>query len=154
MKVEKNKVVAFHYTLRLDSGKIFDSTTAHKPLYILVGYHQVIPGLENALLGMKIGDIIDGKIEPKDGYGLRRKKLIKSYPRTIIPSNIFLKKGLILSARTKSGQQVKVIVKSFDDNQVVLDSNHPLAGKELNFKAKIIHIREATLNELQAGVVT
>jgi FKBP-type peptidyl-prolyl cis-trans isomerase SlyD len=153
MQVEKNKVVAFYYTLRLDSGKVFDATAVHKPLHILVGYNQVIPGLENALMGMKTGDKKNGKIEPKDGYGLINKKLLKVYPRNTIPKNINLKKGLILRRRKKNGQQVKVVVKSYNETEVVLDSNHPLAGKNLSFRTKIVHIREATQEELQAGIV-
>jgi len=153
MQVEKNKVVAFHYTLRLDSGKVFDSTSNRKPLHILVGHHQVIPGLENALMGMKIGDKKNGKIEPKDAYGFINDKLVKAYPRNIIPKHINLKEGRILRGRKKDGQQKKVVVKSYNETEVVLDSNHPLAGKILSFKTKIVHIREATQKELQAGLV-
>ncbi|MBN2413058.1 FKBP-type peptidyl-prolyl cis-trans isomerase [candidate division KSB1 bacterium] len=101
MQVEKNKVVVFHYTLRFDSGKIFDSTTARRPMHILIGYHQVISGLENALMGMKIGDKKNGVIEPKDAYGPIDEKLFKVYPRNIIPGNINLKKGRILRRRKK-----------------------------------------------------
>ena len=153
MQVEKNKVVAFHYTLKLDSGKKFRATTAHNPLHILVGYNQVIPGLENALIGMKVGDKKNGKIEPKDGYGLIDKKLVKAYPRNMIPKSIHLKKGLILRLRNKNSQQVKkMVVKSYNETKVILDSNHPLAGKNLSFKTKIVDIREATQEELQAGI--
>ena len=153
MQVEKNKVVAFYYTLRLDSGKIYDSTADRKPLHILVGYNQVIPGLENALMGMKIGDKKSGTIEPKDAYGFINEKRVKVFPRNIFPRDINLKKGGILRGRTKNGQQVKVMVKSYNETEVVLDSNHPLAGKNLSFKTKIVHIREATQEELQAGKV-
>ena len=153
MQVEKNKVVVFHYTLRLDSGEIFDSTTVHKPLRILVGYHQVIPGLENALMGMKIGDKKIGTIDPKDGYGLINKNLVKRFPRNRIPDKINLKKGSILRQRKNNGQQVEMVVKSYNETEVVLDSNHPLAGENLSFKTKVVNIREATQEELQAGIV-
>ena len=153
MQVEKNKVVAFHYTLRLDSGKVFESTAAQNPLHILVGYRQVIPGLENALMGMKIGAKKIGKIKPKDAYGFINEKLIKVYPQNIIPGKINLKKGQLLIRRKKNGRQAKVVVKSYNETEVVLDSNHPLAGKDLSFRTKIVHIREATQKELQAGIV-
>ena len=154
MQVEKNKVVAFHYTLRSDSGKVFESSAARNPLHILVGYRQVIPGLENALMGMKIGDKKIGKIKPKDAYGFINEKLVKVYPRNTIPRKINLKKGQLLIRRKKNGRQAKVVVKSYNETEVVLDSNHPLAGKDLSFRTKIVHIREATQEELQAGLVT
>ena len=153
MRVEINKVVTFHYILRLDSGEIFDSTTLRKPVNIIVGHHQVIPGLENAIMGMQIGEKKDGIIEPKDGYGYINDKLVKTYPRKIVPNSIALHIGRIISAKKKNGQLVKVVVKSYDDSEVVLDANHPAAGKKLNYKTKIIHIREATQAELQAGTV-
>lgn len=153
MRVEKNRVVVFHYTLRLNSGEIFDSTTTQKPVHILVGHHQVITGLENAIMGMQIGQKKDGTIEPQDAYGFINKKLIKIYPREMIPSGIALHIGRTLNAKKKNGQRIKVIVKSYNESEVVLDSNHPGAGETLNFKAKIVDIREATLEELQAGTV-
>jgi FKBP-type peptidyl-prolyl cis-trans isomerase SlyD len=153
MQVEKNKVVAFHYALRTDSGKIFDSTTARKPLLILVGHNQVIPGLENALMGMKIGDKKNGKIEPKDAYGLISEKSVKAYPRKLIPDNISLKEGQVLRGKKKNGQFMKVVVKSYNETKVVLDLNHPLAGKSVSYKIKVVNIREATQEELQAGVI-
>jgi FKBP-type peptidyl-prolyl cis-trans isomerase 2 len=151
MQVEKNKVVVFYYTLRLDSGKILESTTAHEPLHILVGYHQIIPGLEKALMGMKMGDKKSGTIEAKEAYGLINEKLVKVYPRSKIPRDINLKRGRILKVRMKNGKQIKVVVKSCNETEVVLDSNHPLAGKNLRFRTKIVHIREATQKEMQAG---
>jgi len=151
MKVEKNKVVLIHYTLSLDSGEIFASTTAHKPIPILVGYHQVIPGLENAIMGMKIGQKKNGKIQPQDAYGFINEKLVKAYPRTMVPQGITLQVGRILSAKRKNGQHVKVVVRSYNESEVILDANHPVAGKDLNFKTKIVDIREATQEELQTG---
>ena len=153
MQVEKNKVVVFHYTLRTESGKIFDSTSTRNPLFILVGHHQVIPGLENALMGMKIGDKKNGKIEPKDAYGFISDRNVKTYPRNLIPGNISLKEGQVLRGKKKNGQLVKVVVKSYNETEVVLDLNHPLAGKSVSYKIKIVNIREATQEELQAGVI-
>ncbi len=149
MQVEKNKIVALHYILRLDSGEIVDSTATHKPVYILVGHHQVIPGLEMAIMGMKAGDIKDGTIEPIDAYGLKEDRLVKVYSRNFIPQSIALYTGRILSAKKKNGQKVKVVVKSFNETEVVLDSNHPLAGEKLNYKIKILQIKDATPQQLQ-----
>lgn len=149
MQVEKNKVVYFYYTLRLDSGELFDSTAARKPLRILVGHHQVIPGLEKAIMGMKVGDKKDGIIEPMDAYGFKKDKLVKAYPRNIIPQNIALYIGRTLGVKKKNGRKLKVVVKSFNETEVVLDSNHPIAGEKLNFRTKIVQIRDATPRELE-----
>ncbi len=151
MAVEKDKVVAFHYSLRLDSGELFDATTTHKPLVILVGHDQVIPGLEKAIMGMKVGDKKDGTIAAQDAYGFINEKLVKAFPRKLIPQSIALYIGRILRVKKKNGQQVNVVVKSYSETEVVLDSNHPLAGKNLNFKTKIVDIRDATPMELQSG---
>ncbi|MBN1982991.1 MAG: peptidylprolyl isomerase [Chitinivibrionales bacterium] len=152
MKVEKNKIVSFHYTLRLDSGEIYDSTTADKPKHILVGHDQVIPGMEKAIMGMKIGEKKSGTIEPQDAFGFIDEKLVKAYPLTMVPPNITLHIGQILSAQKKNGQEVTVVVKSHNDTQVVLDANHPIAGERLSYKTKIVDIREATQEELQSEV--
>ncbi len=152
MYVEKNRVVTLYYTLSLDSGEIIDSTPLQKPLHILVGYHHILPGLENAIIGMKSGDKKSGTIEPKDAYGLVDEKLFKEYPRDLFPVNITLQNGQRLNKLMKNGQQIKVVVKSFNATRVVLDSNHPLAGQELKFKTKIVNIRKATLEELKSGI--
>ena len=152
MKVEKDKVVTFHYTLRLSSGEIFDATTTNKPVHILVGHHQVIPGLEKAIMGMKEGGKKEGTIKPEDAYGFVKENLIKVYPRQFIPGSIALHIGRIISARKKNGQMVKAVVKSYTESEVVLDVNHPVAGKSLSFLTKIVHIREATQEELLAGM--
>jgi len=153
MKVENNKVVTFHYTLKFDSGEVFDSTTLHNPVNILVGQHQVIPGLEKAIMGMRVGETKDGIIEPRNAYGYFNEKLVKAYPRKFIPSSIALHIGRIIKARKKNGQMVNVVVKSYNETEVVLDLNHPGAGQKVNFKTRIINIREATPEELQSGTV-
>ncbi len=154
MQVEINKVVAIYYTLSLDSGDIIVTTKAQKPKYILVGYHQIIPGLEKAILELKIGDQKKGTIDPKDAYGPINEKRIRAYPRNTIPNSIDLKIGRILKTRKKNGQHVKSVVKSYNEKEVILDSNHPYTGETLNFKLKIVHIREATREELESGKLT
>ncbi|HHM24450.1 MAG TPA: peptidylprolyl isomerase [Bacteroidetes bacterium] len=151
MKVEKDKVVSLHYTLTLDSGEVVDSSREREPFTFLVGHGQIIPGLEEALMGMKVGDKKTVKIAPKDAYGERNEELVKSVDRSLIPENIELYEGLILTGQSETGEEIEVTVASFNDKEVVLDMNHPLAGQNLTFEVEIVDIRDATPEELAHG---
>jgi len=153
MKVEKDKVVSFHYTLTLDSGEVIDTSLERDPLTFIVGYQQIIPGLEQALLGMSVGDKKAVTVEPADAYGNRDENMIMSVSRDRIPGDVNLYEGLVLSGKNENGAIIEAIVKSFDDNNVVIDFNHPLSGKILNFDAEIVDIRDATSDELAHGHV-
>lgn len=153
MQVEKDKVIGFHYTLIMNSGKIMDSTVGSKPKYIIVGHNQIISEFENALMGMKVGDKKKIKVELKDAYGVRDENLIMVIPRNRISNDINLREGLILKKRNKYGQQMKAVVKSYNKNKVVLDLNHPLAEQNFNFVTEIVNIRTATSKELKDGHV-
>jgi len=147
MQVEKDKVVAFHYKLTLDSGEVVDSSEDREPLNFLVGYGQIIPGLEKELIGMKVGDKKTVKVESKEGYGERDEELMQIVERNQIPENIELKKGLVLRANKEDGDVVEFTVQSFDEEKVVFDLNHPLAGETLNFDTEIVNIRDASEQE-------
>ena len=153
MKVEKGRVVRFHYNLKLESGEQIESTFNHEPFSFIVGKNQIIPALEKGLLGMQVGEKREVKVEAKDGYGERDEKLFQVVNRNRIPPNINLQEGLVLRGNNKKGETVEVRVSSFDENQVVVDLNHPLAGETLNFETEIVKIREATPEELKADHV-
>ena len=153
MQVEKNMVVAFHYTLTLDSGEVVDSSEGREPLNFLVGYGQIIPGLEKELIGMKAGEKKAVKVESKEGYGERDEELVQTVPRDQIPDNIELTEGLVLRANKEDGDIIEFTVKSFDESKVVFDLNHPLAGETLNFDTEVVNIRDATEQEISHGHV-
>ncbi|MBN2411751.1 peptidylprolyl isomerase [candidate division KSB1 bacterium] len=153
MQVEKDKVVAFHYKLTLDSGEIVDSSEDREPLNFLVGHGQIIPGLEKELIGMKVGEKKSVQVDSKDGYGERDEELLQIVDRDQIPENIELKEGLVLRANKDDGEIVEFTVQSFDEEKVVFDLNHPLAGETLNFDTEIINIRNATEEEISHGHV-
>jgi len=148
MQVEKDKVVAFHYKLTLDSGQVVDSSEGREPLNFLVGYGQIIPGLEKELMGMQVGEEKSVRVDSKEGYGERDEQLIQVVSRDQIPENIELKEGLVLRANKEDGDIVEFTVKSFDEKEVVFDLNHPLAGETLNFETKVVDIRDATEQEI------
>ena len=153
MKVAKDKVVSFHYTLTLDSGDVLDTSLERDPLNFIVGHQQIVPGLEQALLGMGVGDKKAVTVKPADAYGDRDETMIMSVSRDRIPADVDLYEGLVLSGKNEDGMAIEGFVKSFDEKDVVIDFNHPLAGKILQFDTKIVDIREATSEELEHGHV-
>lgn len=150
MKVAKNAVVSMHYTLTMDDGTEVDSSVGGEPLVFLFGSGEIIPGLENALQGKATGDQLKVKIAPTDGYGEYDKNLTRTVPRKAFQSTNDLAVGMQFEAMTEDGPVVMSITKVEGDN-ITVDANHPLAGKNLNFDVKIVAIREATKDEVTHG---
>jgi FKBP-type peptidyl-prolyl cis-trans isomerase 2 len=149
MLVEKDNMVSIHYNLKLDSGETVDSSRSNnQPLEFLFGYESIIPALEKVMSGMKVGEKTTAKISAEEGYGLRDEKLIQSIPVSQMPQDIELEEGMILSGSNPNGEKFQVIVKSFDENSVEIDMNHPLAGENLNFEVEIMQIRKASEEEI------
>ena len=153
MQIEKDMVVTMHYELTLDSGEVIDSSQGREPLQFIFGHGMIIPGLEKELLSLKTGDKKSVTVQPEEGYGLVNEQLIQTISRTQLPPDMELKEGMVLTGKNEQGQQFEVGVKSFNDSEVVIDMNHPLAEKVLNFKTDIIDIRPATSEELNHGNV-
>ncbi|MGI0406778.1 FKBP-type peptidyl-prolyl cis-trans isomerase [Helicobacter himalayensis] len=151
--IEKNKVVSIEYeVIDTQSGDIIDSNKGGAPLEFLVGANQVIAGLENALLGKKTGEVIKTEIKPEYAYGVYQADLIQEVAREQF-SGIDLKEGMTLFGQSDDGQTAQVIVKGFNDEVVIIDYNHPLAGKALSFEVKVLGVRDASeLEILQGGV--
>eukprot|EP00903_Cladosiphon_okamuranus_P000876 g874.t1 len=132
--------VQLHYKGTLDDGSVFDSSEGREPLEFTVGSGQIIPGLDRAIPGMKVGDEKTVRIEPEDAYGPHNPDARQAVPRTNIPENVPLEIGLQLQAQTDNGQMMTVTVVEISDEEVVLDANHPLAGKVLVFEIQITGI--------------
>lgn len=130
--------VKVHYTGTLDDGTVFDSSEGKQPLEFTIGENQVIPGFENNIKDMKLTQEKNFKIKPQDAYGEVNSQLIISVPREKFPPEVQVGGHLILKG--PQGQQIPAIIKEIKDNIVVIDLNHPLAGKELNFKVKVAAI--------------
>lgn len=145
MKVEKGNKVKIEYEGKLDNGDVFDSSEKHgQDLEFTIGQGRVIPGFENAVLGMEKGQEKEVKIEAKDAYGEKRPELTQKIPKSQLPEDVQEKvqAGMVLGMQTPQGQQVPVNVLEVSDSEITLDMNHPLAGKNLNFKIKVIDIGE------------
>ena len=138
--IEKGNVVSVHYTGKLTDGTTFDSSQGREPLTWQFGSGQMIPGFENALVGKNIGDKVEsGIISPEDAYGQVREDLIVEVPKEQMPGEVQV--GLTLEASGDNGQSIPVKVKEIKENHVVIDGNHPLAGKEIQFDIEIIDIQ-------------
>lgn len=151
-KVEDGVVVSMEYKLTVD-GQVLDSSDEAGPLQFLAGYGNIIPGLENEMMGMKIGDSKEVTVQPADGYGEFDEEAFMEVPRAEFPTDMKLEEGLELHVTDEEGDHRAAYVTSFDDKTVKLDFNHPLAGAELNFYVKVVALRKPTDEELDHGHV-
>lgn len=136
--IKEGSKVKFDYTLTVD-GKVTDTSAGRGPLEYVHGAGHIIPGLEKELLGMKVGDKKTVKVAPEEGYGLVLEEAIRRVPKEAIGGAENLKVGDMVGA-SNEGHTFRAVVKEITDKEVVLDFNHPLAGKELNFDVEIKEI--------------
>ena len=153
MKVGKDKVVLMHYTLKNDAGDVIDSSDGADPLPFLQGHGNIIPGLESALEGSKVGDKLDVSIKPEEGYGERMKDAIQEIPSSALKGVDEVKVGMQLQSQDKDGNAFLVNVTKIEDDKITVDANHPLAGQTLHFSVSIESIRKAEAEELSHGHV-
>ncbi len=130
--------VRVHYTGTLDDGTEFDSSAGRDPLEIQIGSKQIIPGLEDALVGMAEGEAKSVTLQPDDAYGPHDPQFIQVVARDRIPPEIDLQVGTLLQATDGGGNQMRVQVVEVNDSEVTLDANHPLAGKALTFALTLV----------------
>jgi FKBP-type peptidyl-prolyl cis-trans isomerase SlyD len=146
-----NRVLTFHYTLKDDQGQTLDSSQGHEPLSILEGQGQIIPKLEAELVSMKVGDKKKVAIGHKDAYGEYNDQLIRKVsPKDMPKKNVKVGDEFEVSA---GNRRTVVIVTNITKDEVTLDGNHPLAGKDLNFDIELTAERAATEEELSHGHV-
>jgi FKBP-type peptidyl-prolyl cis-trans isomerase SlyD len=146
--VKDGTVVSLQYTLSGEDGKTIESNKGKEPLKYTQGSHQIVPGLEKGLAGMKMGEEKRVKVTPEEGYGPVDPKGFQEFPKEKIPSE-GLKVGAVLMAKGPQGQQVPVRVHEIKDKTVVLDLNHPMAGKTLVFDVKVLDVQPATVQPAQ-----
>lgn len=151
MQIADNAVVAIDYTLRSDEGEILDSSEGAQPLAYLHGAANIIPGLEQALLGKVAGDELEVSVEPEDAYGEYSLELVATLDRGMFEGVDELQVGMQFHASAPDGGMQVVTIRDIDGDQVTVDGNHPLAGQRLNFKVKVVSVRAATEEELAHG---
>ncbi|MEX2223301.1 MAG: peptidylprolyl isomerase [Candidatus Rokuibacteriota bacterium] len=137
--VENGAKVSLEYTLKDEGGQVLDTNKGGRPLVFVQGQRQIIAGLERELVGMRTGEEKKVVVEPKDGYGDVVPNAQTEVPKDAIPKE-GLKVGTALTARSGSGEARPVVVKEIKEQTVVLDLNHPLAGKTLFFDVKVLDV--------------
>ncbi len=140
--VKEGHYIAVEYTGTLDNGEEFDSSKNNGPIQFVVGSAQVIKGFDDAVRNMKVGEEKTFRIAKQEAYGDINPELQKDFPLNVIPEHIKsqLKVGGFLVLQAPTGQQIPSKVVKMDKDKVTLDMNHPLAGKDLTFKIKIVDI--------------
>lgn len=151
MQIAKDAVVSLEYTLKDESGKVLDTSTGRSPLLYLHGHDNIVPGLEKALTGKSVGDSLDVVVAPEEGYGVYDESRTFEVPRSELPANIQPQKGMELTMRGPNGHSVPVTILKVKLNTVVMDGNHPLAGKSLHFHVQVTGVRKAKKEELTHG---
>lgn len=151
MKISSGNVVELDYKLHLGDGEVVDASSPGEPLTYLHGEGQIVPGLETALEGLSAGDRKQVVVSPGDGYGEHDPKGIQEVPRGAFPPAFEPKVGMELTAEGPTGEPVPFSVREVRPETVVIDLNHPLAGKTLHFDVTVREVREATDDERAHG---
>jgi peptidylprolyl isomerase len=133
--IQIGSTVNVHYTGKLKSGEVFDSSEGRDPLSFTIGSGQIIPGFENAIIGKNVGDKVTIEIDPKEAYGEYREDLLVKVENEQLPGPVEV--GQVLQA-DNGGQPVNVTVKEVNEGHVIIDGNHPLSGKDLIFDIEVV----------------
>ena len=139
-KVKNGDTVKVHYTGKLEDGSVFDSSVERDPLEVTLGEGKLIPGFEDAVIGLEVGDKTTASIASADAYGERREDLEVTVERSQLPEDIEPQVGMQLQLNQPNGQPVPVQVTKVEEENIIIDANHPLAGKDLTFDIELIEI--------------
>ncbi len=149
--VADDKVVIFHYTLTNDDGEVIDSSEGGEPLPYLHGAGNIVPGLEKEMVGKGPGDKFEVRVTPEEGYGEPQGDGPQPIPRENFPDGMPIEPGMPFPAELPTGQQVMLWVVEVNDESVLVDLDHPLAGEHLNFAIEVVGVRDANEDELAHG---
>jgi peptidylprolyl isomerase len=147
MKVADNTVVQLNYKGTFSDGTVFDSSEGREPLEFLVGSGLIIPGLEQGIMGLRAGEKKRVEVKAADAYGEYDPAARQEVPKDQFPEDMKLEAGMQLFAQTPQGP-IPVNIAEIKENTVVVDFNHPLAGKDLIFDVEILQVRKPTAEEL------
>lgn len=139
-QVKKDNTVKVHYTGKLTNGEVFDSSAGREPLEFTVGAGQMIPGFENGILDMKLNEKKTIEIPASEAYGERRDELLQEVPKSQLPEEIKPEVGMPLMAQLPDGGQQQLVIAEVREESIVVDANHPLAGKDLVFDVEVVEI--------------
>ena len=140
-QVKNNDTVKVHYTGKLTNGQIFDSSLEREPLEITVGEGKLIPGFENALLDMKVNEKKTVEIAKEEAYGDIQKELLHQVQKEHLPQDVQPEIGMGLSSKGSDGTEHQFRVVEVEEDHIVIDGNHPLAGQDLVFDLEVVEIK-------------
>ena len=143
-RIGQNSVVTLHFALKFDNGDVVDSNFEKDPVTFTVGDGNLLPGFERVLFGLKDGDERSFEILPEQAFGTPNEQNLQVMPRKQFDS-MDLDYGVLVIFKDAAGGEMPGVVKEFDDHQVTVDFNHPLAGKVITFDVKIITVQNSTL---------
>lgn len=140
MAAEAGNTVKVHYTGTFDDGEVFDSSRETEPLEFELGAGQVIPGFDQAIQGMKVGESKQVRIPEDDAYGPHNPEMIFTTDSSQFEEGVTPQVGQQFQAQTPDGQPMMLLVKEVSEEGIVMDANHPMAGKDLNFALELVEI--------------
>ena len=140
-QVKENNTVKVHYTGKFPNGEVFDSSEGREPLEFTLEQGMMIPGFENGLIDMKLNEKKTISLKKEEAFGEERDDLIHEVPKTQLPADMEVKEGMPLVSKSPEGQEINMIVKEVKDESIIVDANHPLAGKEVVFDLEVVEIK-------------
>ena len=140
-QVKENDTVKVHYTGKLADGQVFDSSLEREPIEFTMGQGQLIPGFEKGLLDMKVNEKKTINIPSEEAYGSPRQELIQEVDKKQLPEDIKPEPGMGLVSKSPDGREMNLVVREVKDDSIVVDGNHPLAGKDLTFDLEVVEIK-------------
>lgn len=141
MPAKNGDIVLVNYTGKLADGTIFDSSEGCEPLEASLGENMLIPGFENALFGMEVGDKKTVTVQPDDAYGEHVEELILVLPRDDAPSHMTPEPGMIIQIAMDDGEEFEAAITDVTETEITVDANHPLAGEALTFEIELVEIK-------------
>ena len=139
-QAKSGNTVKIHYTGTLDDGTEFDSSAGREPLEFALGSSQVIPGFDNAVDGMTVGESKTVTIPAEEAYGERHDQLIQQVPQTSLPEDMKPEIGMQLQSQSPDGQIANLVITAVEVESITVDANHPLAGQALTFAIELVEI--------------
>ena len=146
-QVKANNTVKVHYTGKLADGQVFDTSEGKEPIEFVLGQGRLIPGFEEGLIDMKVNEKKTISIAKEEAYGEVNEQLIQEIDKANLPQDMEPKVGMGLVSKSPEGQEMNLMIIEVKDESVVIDGNHPLAGRDLVFDLEVVEIKETAVTE-------
>lgn len=140
-QVKANDTVKVHYTGKLSNGQVFDSSEGKEPLEVALGQGMLIPGFEKAIIDMKVNDKKTVNIPKEEAYGDVRQELFHKVDNSQLPEEIKPEIGMGLTSRSEDGREYQFRIAEVNEDHIIVDGNHPLAGQDLTFDLELVEIK-------------